>query len=114
MRWCQESECDGCEEDEGEKPKTKKKKNLKKKKILKKKGGAKKKRQPAAEEERASKNSDCLYKAGQFREIRLKFIADLRANEDVTWSEACKRWNTSERRAKEGMSHSELKKRRLI
>ncbi|CAE7240881.1 unnamed protein product [Symbiodinium sp. CCMP2592] len=93
-QWCQESEA-GCEEDEGEKPKKKKKKSVKKKK---KKGGNKKKSKPCAEKNPASNNSACLYKPGEFREIRLKFIADLRKSEDVTWSEACKRWNTSERR----------------
>ena len=109
MRWCQESES-GCEEDKGEKPK--------KKKILKKKKGGKKKTpKPSAHQEKpASNNSACLYKPGEFREIRLKFIADLRKSEDVTWPEACQRWNTSERRAKllEGMSHGQLKKRRFI
>ena len=74
MRWCQESES-GCEEDKGEKPK--------KKKILKKKKGGKKKTpKPSAHQEKpASNNSACLYKPGEFREIRLKFIADLRKSD---------------------------------
>ena len=89
----------------------------KRRRSLKRRRGKKKTPKPSAHQEKpASNNSACLYKPGEFREIRLKFIADLRKSEDVTWPEACRRWKTSERRAKllEGMSHGQLKKRRFI
>ena len=110
MRWCQEGADDV---EEGDKPKIPKKKNKKKKKTMRRRIGKKPASEPSS---KPASQPGCLYKPGEFRDIRLKFIADLRQAEDVTWSEACKRWNTSERRAKllEGMSHGQLKKRRFI
>ena len=110
MRWCQDEGADDVEE--GDKPKMPKKKN-KKKKTMRRCIGKKPAAKPSSE---PSSKPGCLYKPGEFRDIRLKFIADLRQAEDVTWSEACKRWNTSERRAKllEGMSYGQLKKRRFV
>ena len=114
MRWCQDEGADDVEE--GDKPKMPKKKNKKKKKTMRRCIGKKPAAKPSSEpSSKPASQPGCLYKPGEFRDIRLKFIADLRQAEDVTWSEACKRWNTSERRAKllEGMSYGQLKKRRF-
>ena len=57
-----------------------------------------------------------LYQPGEFKEIRLKYIARMKAKKGITFREASNMWNVSKKRETllAGLSVQELKKRRVI
>ena len=59
--------------------------------------------------------ADCVYVPGSYKEARLRYIAKKRER-GFSWREACQKWNQSSARASwlEGLSQSELKRRRFI
>ena len=109
-RWAREDAGDDeDEEDEGEKRAPKPKRKPQKKKT---------KKRPTKQKkacENQDKKAGSLYKAGDYKQQRLKYIQRRR---DVGWTfrEAADAWNESSRKAKllAGMSKGELKRRRFI
>ena len=58
----------------------------------------------------------CLYKPGEFREERFKFINRMKEKKGISYNEAAAMWKTSKKRATllSGLSESQMKKRRFI
>ena len=107
-RWCKESEAEGDDENSPEDKTAKKKKKPTKKKQSKK---------PMPKTKKAvAIPPDCEYKAGEYKEARLQYIAVKKDEEGISFEEANEKWKKSRERAKllKGMSLNELKRRRFI
>ena len=97
-------------------PGKKKKKKQNKQQKRKKKGSPGPKKAKPANVKGHGDQDALAYKAGDYAEIRRKFLNDIRKSEGLSFKEACDRWNLSDKRAGllAGMSYSEMKRRRFI
>ena len=111
-RWAKEDAGDDEDEDEGEKRAPKPMRKPQKKKTKKR---PTKQKQACENQDKKAVDPGSLYKAGDCKQQRLKYIQRRR---DVGWTfkEAADAWNESSRKAMllAGMSKSELKRRRFI